>query len=272
MHPIELLTIGKCLTTYLLDTVGKSDVGEIFTGIKGFCGYEQCRGAREVENAHIAVALTICAAATELAQNREIITAEGARHLQTIHRAPVVLNQFRPQRTGLHKVYLAHITLDGLRTHSYYHPLVGAESVESVGVVIGIALAIPSEVAMQCGVGASIHDEYVGIGFASLGSHDDWATGSQFALYGVHPRLAPLKTGEEFAVEDMHILVISEILFEGGDDTVEFGGCRGLCVFRACRTTAVNHELCHGESLVVGDGVGVLGEHPVVFIVIAEKG
>ena len=74
--------------------------------------------------------------------------------------------------TNLIPVYLAHITLDGLRTHSYYHPLVGAESVESVGVVIGIALAIPSEVAMQCGVGASIHDEYVGIGFASLGSHD----------------------------------------------------------------------------------------------------
>ena len=94
MHPIELLTIGKCLTTYLLDTVGKSDVGEIFAGIKGFSGYEQCGGAREVENAHIAVTLTICAAATELAQNSEIITAEGARHLQTIHRAPVVLNQF----------------------------------------------------------------------------------------------------------------------------------------------------------------------------------
>ena len=69
MHPIELLTIGKCLTTYLLGTVGKLDIGKILAGIKGFSGYEQCRGAREVENAHIAVALTICAAATELAQN-----------------------------------------------------------------------------------------------------------------------------------------------------------------------------------------------------------
>ena len=69
----------------------------------------------------------------------------------------------------------------------------------------------------------------------------------------------------------MHILVISEILFKGGDDTVELGGCRGLRVFSARRTTAVNHELCHRESLVVGDRVGVLGKHPVVFIVIATS-
>ena len=52
------------------------------------------------------------------------------------------------------------------------------------------------------------------IGLASLGPHNHGSSCRKFALDGIHPGFLALKSGEELTVEDVHILVISEILFQ----------------------------------------------------------
>ena len=61
---------------------------------------------------------------------------------------PIRGEQLVFQRIRLVEMYFSHSRLDCLGSNADNHSLVDAETMESVGVVISIALAIPAEVAM----------------------------------------------------------------------------------------------------------------------------